>query len=84
MAQNQPPMRPPAAPPVSYEVGPQQEVTDVGDDGRLTRGYRVPFKTAAGNSGSVFVPAYRYTVENVRAAIRQHANIVDGVQNLKD
>ncbi len=69
----------PDAGPVAYAVTSQQETTDLGPDGRPTLGHRIYFQTARGQTGSVFVPASRYNINNVRAQITPLAQQLDMV-----
>lgn len=47
--------------------------------GRFTKGVEVQFVTAAGNTGSVFIPDDQYTPDVVRAAIADKAAVMDAV-----
>lgn len=69
----------PNAGPVAFAITTQQETTDLDEQGRAVLGYRVYFRTAAGNTGSVFVPQSRYNLINVRAQITPLAQQLDAV-----
>lgn len=68
---------PPA--PVGWTVLSQNENSQVTPDGRVETGVTVRFQTDAGTVASVFVPDYRYTPENVRAAIAARAEALGAV-----
>lgn len=60
----------PNAPVSGWTVLSQQQVYDVGPDGRAVLGMRVTFKLYGSDStASVFIPMTEYTANNVRAHI---------------
>lgn len=51
--------------------------------GQIGQGMTVTFRTAAGHVGSIFLPAERYTVEGVRAAVVEKAHMLDTIGSLR-
>lgn len=72
-----------ASGPVAVSIEAQVPRVAPGPDGRPVDGVEVHFTTAKGNRSSVFVPRSTYSVENVAAAVRQHAAELDAVSDLK-
>lgn len=56
---------------------------DFTNPGSPVLGTIVYFQTGAGNNGSVFVPATRYNVKNIHAAIKAAAEVIDEVGSLE-
>jgi hypothetical protein len=69
--------------PPAWTVVSQVETVDLGPAGAFVAGVRVSFTTAAGATGSVFVPSDQYTVERVRAAINAKAETLDAIAELR-
>ena len=67
----------------AWTVTGQLETTDMGPDGRFTAGVVVTFRTAAGLTGTVFVPKDAYTATNVREAIAARAAVMAEVGELQ-
>lgn len=72
----------PDAPDIKLTNVGQQERTELDASGTAVRGYRVSFTTESGVSGSVFVPASRYTVANVKAEVMAAAHQLEQVAKL--
>ena len=72
----------PPLPEVAWQVTAQQEVTEPGPTGSFEPGVRVSFRTGGGHTGSVFVPASRYSIDQVRAAVAGQAALLDAVGQL--
>ena len=71
----------PATP--AWTITQQTETTDLGPAGTFVAGVRVTFRTAAGVTGSVFVPADGFTVDEVRRMVAAKAAIHDDVAGLQ-
>jgi hypothetical protein len=65
----------------AWRVNAQQQTTAQWG-GRFVRGVEISFVTAAGNSGSVFVPEDQYTPAAVTAAVGAKAALMDSVGGL--
>lgn len=69
--------------PAAWTVTGQLPTTRIPEGGtRFVQGVEISFVTAAGHTGTVFVPDAIYTVDAVRAAIAQKAALLDAVGNL--
>lgn len=67
----------------AWTVTSQVPTTAADAQGTYVPGFRVQFRTAAGLTGSVFVPETDYAVETVRAAINARAALLSGVAALE-
>jgi hypothetical protein len=63
----------------AWHVTGQNEQTQVEAGGNPVRGVQVYYQTAAGHTGSVFVPYAQYTTDNVRSLIGTAAAQMDAV-----
>ena len=71
-------------PPVNgWTVTSQTETTDLdAATGAYVTGYKISFRTGAGNIGSVFVPLRSYFPDMVRQIVTDRATVVDQVGQL--
>lgn len=67
----------------AWTIIQQSPTSDLGPEGSYVSGIKVTFRTAAGVTGSVFVPEAGYSVEAVRAAVSARAAVADGVAGLQ-
>lgn len=68
--------------PAAWTVDSQTQRTRADASGNVSDGYDVAFHTGEGHYGSVFIPAARYTLERVAAAVQAEADKLDAVGNL--
>jgi hypothetical protein len=73
---------PPSRLPLTWAVTSQQEVTQIGADGRLADGWKVYYTVSDGTVGSVWVPKANYTADSVRAAVTDAVTHVAAVSGL--
>lgn len=78
-----PASRPPSAPSGVAEITDQIPKTEADPTGQFVRGYRVYFRTAGGQTGSVFVSEAQYTVANVIAAVADIAGRMGQIQGAR-
>jgi len=64
---------------VSWRVTGQMQTTRPSPSGEFVDGWLITFTTAAGNTGTVFVPSSQYTPDQVRAAIAAQARVMDEI-----
>ncbi len=67
----------------AWEITGQAEQIKPTPDGRVTSGVTVTFRTAAGNTGTVFIPDAQYSPAAVAQAVGQRAAAMDAVSGLK-
>lgn len=66
----------------AWEVTAQREDYQVGQNGQLTQGMVVTFRTRSGAVGSVFVEQAQYTPEKVRQVVAAKAGDMEAVQGM--
>jgi hypothetical protein len=67
----------------AWEVVSQREDYGQSDTGTFVAGVVVTFRTRSGHTGSVFVPAMAYTVDEARKRIAAKADEVEAIAQLK-
>jgi hypothetical protein len=67
----------------AWTVTGHQETTGQLDSGAFGEGVKVTFRTAAGWTGSVFIPRAEYTTENVARAINAKAQTMAEIAALQ-
>lgn len=65
-----------------WSVTGQTEQTQINPGGNPVRGVQVFYQTAAGHTGSVFVPYAQYTAENVKNLVGTAAAKMDRIGGL--
>lgn len=68
--------------PGGWTVTGQTQGSMIADNGQVVDVYTVTFRTGAGVIGSVRIPVAQYTKQVVRAAIAEHAAVLDEVAGL--
>lgn len=63
----------------TWTIASQSPRSRVDAGGVVQEGYDVTFTTGDGNTGTVFVPGSRYTVDNVRQAVTELADRLDTI-----
>lgn len=66
-----------------WEVVSQRETYGLNASGQTVRGIEVTFRLKSGTTSTVFVAKDAYTVDNVKAAILEHAAHLMGADQLK-
>jgi hypothetical protein len=67
--------------PATWRINAQMQTTQLWG-GRFVRGVEVSFVSAAGHSGTVFVPEDQYTPDAVKAAVSAKAALMDQIGTL--
>lgn len=75
-------MSDPAPPGPAWSVVKQQQIILPDANNRPVQGVNVTYQLADGTQATIFVPADRYSVDGVRAAVAEHAGTVYAVGQL--